>query len=112
MDGIGRGRVDEALKRISLDGTTLLLMHAPQGFPQAARMGIDLTLSGHTHGGQIALTIGGLIVTPAMLSTMFLAGLFQIGTSHLYVSRGLGTTGPPIRINAPPEITHLTLKRA
>jgi predicted MPP superfamily phosphohydrolase len=107
----GRQRVDETLKRLSLDGTTLLLMHAPQGFPQAARLGVDLTLSGHTHGGQIALTIGDLILTPAMLSTMFLAGLFKIGNSHLYVSRGLGTTGPPIRINAPPEITHLTLKR-
>jgi len=43
---------------------------------------------------------------------MFLAGLFKIGGSHLYVNRGLGTTGPPIRINAPPEITHLTLKTA
>ena len=104
--------LDGVLKRISLEGTTILLQHAPQLFPQAANFGIDLTLSGHTHGGQIALTIGEMIITPAALSTMFLAGLFKIGDSHLYVNRGLGTTGPPIRINAPPEITHITLKAA
>jgi predicted MPP superfamily phosphohydrolase len=93
-----------------MEGTTILLQHAPQLFPQAQKFGIGLTLSGHTHGGQIALTIGDMIIAPAALSTMFLAGLFKIGGSHLYVNRGLGTTGPPIRINAPPEITHITLK--
>jgi len=109
---LGRGGVEEALRLIARDGTTLLLLHGPQGFPDAARMGIDLTLSGHTHGGQIALKLGDLLITPARLATMFLAGLYKIGDSHLYVNRGLGTTGPPIRINAPPEITHITLQRA
>ncbi len=104
--------LEEVIRAVPLEGTTLLLMHAPQHFPEAARAGIDLTLSGHTHGGQIALTIGDLLLTPARLSTMFIAGLFKIGKSHLYVNRGLGTTGPPIRINAPPEITHITLKAA
>jgi predicted MPP superfamily phosphohydrolase len=102
--------LDSVIGGLSLEGTTVLLQHAPQLFPQAARFGIDLTLSGHTHGGQIALTIGDTILAPARFSTMFLAGLFKIGDSHLYVNRGLGTTGPPIRINAPPEITHITLK--
>jgi predicted MPP superfamily phosphohydrolase len=101
--------LDHVLSEISMEGTTILLQHAPQLFPQAAKFGIDLTLSGHTHGGQIALTIGNMIIAPARFSTMFLAGLFKIGDSHLYVNRGLGTTGPPIRINAPPEITHITL---
>jgi hypothetical protein len=55
------------------------------------------------------LTIGDMIIAPARFSTMFLAGLFKIGDSHLYVNRGLGTTVPPIMINAPPEITHITL---
>ena len=106
------GALDQVLRGLSLEGTTILLQHAPQLFPQAAKFGIDLTLSGHTHGGQIALTFGDVIIAPARLSTMFLAGLFKIGDSHLYVNRGLGTTGPPIRINAPPEITHITLKPA
>jgi len=104
--------LERVLREMDLQGTTILLQHAPQLFPQAAKFGIDLTLSGHTHGGQIALTIGDIIITPARFSTMFLAGLFKIGDSHLYVNRGLGTTGPPIRINAPPEITHITLKAA
>ena len=102
--------VNDALRGINLEGTTILLLHAPQLFPQAAKAGIHLTLSGHTHGGQIALNFGDLIITPARLSTMFIAGLFKVGDSHLYVNRGLGTTGPPIRIGAPPEITHITLK--
>ena len=104
--------LERVLRDLSIEGTTILLQHAPQLFPQAAKMGIDLTLSGHTHGGQIALTFGDIIIAPARLSTMFLAGLFKIGDSHLYVNRGLGTTGPPIRINAPPEITHITLRSA
>jgi uncharacterized protein len=99
-----------AMGDISTDGTTILLLHSPQLFPQAAKAGIDLTLSGHTHGGQIALSFGDLVLAPARLATMFLAGLFKIDNSHLYVNRGLGTTGPPIRIGAPPEITHITLK--
>ena len=111
VDYIGSsGSLDAELRDIRLDGTTVLLLHAPYTFPQAAAKGIHLTLSGHTHGGQIALTLGDLILTPARLSTVFLAGLYKIGDSHLYVNRGLGTTGPPIRIGAPPEITHLTLK--
>jgi predicted MPP superfamily phosphohydrolase len=104
--------LNHVLSELSLEGTTILLQHAPQLFPQAAKFGIDLTLSGHTHGGQIALTIGEMIIAPARISTMFLAGLFKIDDSHLYVNRGLGTTGPPIRINAPPEITHITLRSA
>jgi predicted MPP superfamily phosphohydrolase len=112
QEGLGRGRSDIVLKRLPLDGTRILLLHAPYDFPLVARMGVELTLCGHTHGGQIALTIGDFIITPARLTTMFLAGLFKLGKSHLYVNRSLGTTGPPIRINAPPEITHITLKRA
>ncbi len=115
VDYIGRTggylhRLDDALDGISLEGTTILLLHSPKSFPDAAKAGIHLTLSGHTHGGQITLNIGELILTPIRLETMFIAGLFKIGDSHLYVNRGLGTTGPPIRINAPPEITHITLK--
>jgi uncharacterized protein len=102
----------EAVTGIPLDGTTILLMHSPKLFPEAAKAGIHLPLSGHTHGGQITLRFGDFILTPVRFDTMFIAGLFKINNSHLYVNRGLGTTGPPIRINAPPEITHITLKAA
>jgi len=107
----GSGGLGRLIKGIPLDGTTLLLSHNPNTFPEAAKAKIDLTLSGHTHGGQIALNFGDMVIAPARLATMFLAGLFKIGESHLYVNRGLGTTGPPIRIGAPPEITHITLRR-
>jgi predicted MPP superfamily phosphohydrolase len=114
VDYIGRRSgltsLGAAIKGIPLDGTTVLLAHSPNNFEEAASAGIDLTLSGHTHGGQIALSFAGLIIAPARLATMYLAGLFRIGDSHMYVNRGLGTTGPPIRINAPPEITHITLR--
>ncbi|HKV39321.1 MAG TPA: metallophosphoesterase [Blastocatellia bacterium] len=107
-----RNPLAHALNGISLEGTTLLLAHNPNAFPEAAKAGIDLTLSGHTHGGQIGLSVGGMLITPVALATMFVAGHFKIGDSHLYVNRGIGTTGPPIRINAPPEITCLTLHPA
>ncbi len=114
VDFIGKNNNGEKLKSaldgISLEGTTLLLCHSPYPFDQAASMGIDLMLSGHTHGGQITLALGDFLLTPARLATVFLSGLFRIHDSHLYVNRGLGTTGPPIRIGAPPEITHITLK--
>lgn len=114
VDFIGKNNNGEklktALKGISLEGTTLLLCHSPYPFEEAARMGINLMLAGHTHGGQITLALGDYLLTPARLATVFLAGLFRIADSHLYVNRGLGTTGPPIRIGAPPEITHITLK--
>jgi predicted MPP superfamily phosphohydrolase len=116
VDFIGKSGNGEKLKTaldgIPLEGTTLLLCHSPYPFDQAARMGIDLMLSGHTHGGQIVLALGDYLLTPARLATVFLSGLFRIDGSHLYVNRGLGTTGPPIRIGAPPEITHITLKAA
>jgi len=102
--------LNDALHGVDLQGTTVLLLHAPYTFPQAAQAGIHLTLSGHTHGGQIALHLGDLILTPARLASVFLAGHYKIDSSHLYVNRGLGTTGPPIRIGSPPEITHITLR--
>lgn len=114
VDYIGVSSAGEKLKAslsgMNRDGTTLLLCHTPYPFEQAAKMGIHLMLAGHTHGGQISLTLGDLIITPARVATAYLAGLFRIGDSHLYVNRGLGTSGPPIRINAPPEITHITLR--
>lgn len=100
---------DEALRGIPLDGPTLLLSHQPNVFPKAAQQGIDLILSGHTHGGQVNLNVLGLEITPARIITPYVAGLYEEGQSKLYVSRGLGTTGPPVRINAPPEITQMTL---
>lgn len=91
----------------------ILMCHRPYQFEQAARRGIDLTLSGHTHGGQVVLArIGTDVIAPARVASPYVAGLYSIGTSRMYVSRGIGTVGIPVRINCPPEITKITLVRS
>ena len=80
---------------------TLLLNHLPTGFEEeAAPLGVDLQLSGHTHDGQL-FPFRWLV----RLSFRHLAGLHRQGGSLLYVSRGTGTWGPPLRFLAPPEVT-------
>jgi len=105
------GTIKRLMKEKSLkQNPVILLAHHPNAFAEAALSGVDLTLSGHTHGGQIALKIGSITLALARLITPYLSGLFKKGEdSHLYVSRGIGTTGPPIRLNAPPEITVVEL---
>jgi len=80
---------------------TLLLNHLPIGFEEeAAPLGVDLQLSGHTHDGQM-FPFRWLV----RLSFRHIAGLYRDGESLLYVSRGTGTWGPPLRFLAPPEVT-------
>ena len=88
---------------------TLLLSHRPEIFPQAAAHGIPLTLAGHYHGGQIKLSLPGRDISLAHLITPYPGGLYRINASRLYVSRGIGTTFTPLRLNVPPEITLLHL---
>lgn len=115
------------------DMPNVLLSHNPNSFPRAAELGIELSLAGHTHGGQIKVEIVDHNITPARLISPFVAGLYSLpmngqspGNSHdadrvaangvskaaLYVNRGLGTFGFPVRLGVPPEITLLTLRRA
>jgi predicted MPP superfamily phosphohydrolase len=89
---------------------TILLAHDPNHFPAAAKAGVALQLSGHTHGGQAGLPIARGRYNLARLITRYTHGLFQEGGSQLYVSRGAGTTGPPLRLFAPAELTFLTLR--
>ena len=85
----------------------ILLAHQPRQFAEAARREVDLTLSGHTHGGQIwPFSWVVALVQP------YLAGLHARGGSQLYVSRGTGFWGPPLRVFAPAEITLLRLEPA
>lgn len=83
----------------------VLLAHDPATFRQASREGVDLQLSGHTHGGQI-WPFRWLV----RLSVRWVAGSYQEGRSHLYVSRGTGFWGPPMRLFAPSEITEHELR--
>jgi uncharacterized protein len=91
----------------------VLLCHRPYFLPQAAEQNIDLMLSGHTHGGQIVLaTFGRTMVTPAALASPYVWGKYRSGNTSMYVSRGIGTVGIPVRINCPPEITKIVLRSA
>ena len=91
---------------------SLLLAHNPNAFPQAAELGIGLTVSGHTHGGQITLEMLGDEWSPARFVSPYVRGRYELDGSQLYVSRGVGTSGIPVRLGAPPEITLLELHRA
>jgi predicted MPP superfamily phosphohydrolase len=91
---------------------SVLLAHDPVLFPEAAQHGVDLVLSGHTHGGQVAVPILARKLNLARLITRFTSGVYQQGRTTLYVNRGLGTTGPPVRLAVAPEIAVLTLRRA
>jgi uncharacterized protein len=82
----------------------VLLAHQPRQFHEAASQGVALTLSGHTHGGQI-WPFSWLVA----LAQPYLAGLYRRGDAQLYVSRGTGFWGPPMRVFAPAEIALLRL---
>lgn len=114
------------------DMPNILLSHNPNSFPRAAELAIELMLAGHTHGGQVRVEILDHRVTPAQFFTPYIAGLYKrpLGcasalddveawsaaasghASLVYVNRGLGTIGAPIRLGVPPEISLLTLRRA
>jgi predicted MPP superfamily phosphohydrolase len=125
------------------DMPNILMSHNPNAFNRAAELGIELTLAGHTHGGQIQVEILDHRLSPARFITDYVAGLYHrpmfapapnerassagsaFETSHgplfpgrsqalasIYVNRGLGTVGAPVRLGVPPEITLLTLRRA
>ena len=96
---------DRALAGRDPSRPTILLAHQPVQVEEAAARGVDLQLSGHTHGGQ--MWPFHYIVRLAQPS---LAGLSTVNDTQLYVTRGAGFWGPPIRIGAPPDITVLSLE--
>ena len=105
---------DTTLTRLGADlpshEPTILLSHRPDIFPAAASLGIDLTLSGHTHGGQFALPFHSQQFNLARFITRFPRGQYTLGNYFLYVNRGLGVTGQRIRLFTPREIALLTCR--
>ncbi len=87
----------------------LMLSHNPNVFDTAAEQGWNVTLSGHTHGGQINIEILHESLSPARFYTPYVYGLFRKGPASLWVTRGIGTVGVPARIGAPPEIAAIRL---
>lgn len=85
----------------------ILLYHSPDLAPQAAHCGVDLQLSGHTHGGQIRLPLFGPIFTGSLFGRAFQSGRYRVGEMTLYITRGIGMEGagaPRARFLCPPEI--------
>ncbi len=102
-----------AMRSIKDDSPKILMCHRPYFFDVAEKKGIALTLSGHTHGGQIVFFRAGTnIIAPARMASPYVAGSYLKNNSILYVNRGLGTVGIPVRINCPPEITKIRLVKA
>ena len=99
--------LDLALQGHHPDRAAVLLAHQPKQVIEAAEHGVGLQLSGHTHGGQIFPW--GLMVR---LDQPYVAGLALHGDTHIYVSRGTGYWGPPMRVAAPSEITLVELVAA
>ncbi len=92
------------------DGPTVLLVHRPEAFEQAERHGFPLVLSGHTHGGQIALPVAGGQWNLARVMSRFTRGAYRRNGTTLYVNRGLGVAGPAIRLGCTREITTIELE--
>jgi hypothetical protein len=126
-----------AERLVRRDVPNILLSHNPNSFRRAAELGVELSLAGHTHGGQVRFEILDHRWSPAEFLTPYVAGLYQRplfapsdfkdaadaglrsaaiiqpqSASAIYVNRGLGTIGAPIRLGVPPEITSITLRRA
>jgi hypothetical protein len=85
----------------------VLLAHQPRAVHEAAALGVGLQLSGHTHGGQIWPWSYAV-----RLQQPYVAGLARLKDTQLYVSRGTGYWGPPMRLGAPAEITRIKLRAA
>jgi predicted MPP superfamily phosphohydrolase len=106
------GRYLAGVEKLIQPGTAnILLSHNPNTFDRAAELGFDLSLAGHTHGGQVTLEYIHPSISPSRLITPYVKGWFAQSGSQLYVNSGIGTMFVPIRVGAPPEITVFELVR-
>jgi len=98
-------------KLIRPGALNLMLSHNPDVFPVAAEQGWDVTLAGHTHGGQVTIELLHQNMSIARFFTHYIDGLYRSGSSSIFVSRGIGTIGLPARLGVPPEVALVTLCR-
>jgi len=116
VDDAGRGaanfaRFDEALRSVDPESFKIMLSHRPDVWDECRTAGSHLTLSGHTHGGQVGIRLGPLNLNPVHLVHKYAMGHFEEEGKHLYVNVGVGMVGVPIRM-VRPEIAALTLRSA
>ncbi|MDZ4713038.1 MAG: metallophosphoesterase [bacterium] len=98
-------------KNLNYDEVTkIALFHKPYFLEMMKDKDLQLVLSGHTHGGQVVLAnFGNVNISFAGAVSKYISGLYQAGGTKMYISRGIGSVGLPIRMNCPPEITKITL---
>lgn len=109
------GKLEEAYRGTEEAAVKLLLSHDPSHWDGQVRpqySDIDVMFSGHTHGFQFGVEIGGFKWSPSQYAYKQWSGLYQEGRQYLYVNRGFGYLGYPGRIGMPPELTIVELKRA
>lgn len=109
------GRLDQAYRATENVPVKLLLSHDPSHWDAQIRPqypDIDITFSGHTHGGQLGIELGSFKWSPVQYRYKQWAGLYREGTQYLYVNRGYGYIGYPGRIGIFPEITIMELEKA
>jgi len=113
IDDHWRGHADlrKAMVLVDRSEPRILLSHNPDAVGHARDLGFRLMLSGHTHGGQIVLPVLGPAKVYSVNGPEFIGGSIEVSQTHLHVSRGIGMTSLPIRINCPPEFSILTLVR-
>ncbi len=104
--------LERALHHVPGSDSKILLCHNPLGIHLAARKGIDLVLSGHTHGGQVRLPVVGSVHGRSKLGERFVDGWNRLDGTQIYVGRGIGVSVVPFRVGCPPEIACLRLHRA
>jgi predicted MPP superfamily phosphohydrolase len=107
-----RDDMNKALASRPKETPTVLLAHDPERFREAVQHDVDLVLSGHTHGGQIAVPFLSERLSLAHLTHHYHVGIYKKGRSTLYVHPGLGTTGPPMRLGVAPAVVVLRLRAA
>jgi uncharacterized protein len=108
---VGNADLPKTLRGVPAGEAVILLAHEPDFADQAARFPIDLQLSGHSHGGQVRIPLLPPLYLPAM-AKKYVWGTYHVGPLTLYTNAGLGTIGVAMRLNCPPEITLLTLRRS
>jgi len=101
---------ERSMKGVPGSATKVLLSHSPQTYAVAAGAGIDFLMAGHTHGGQICLPGGRILMHDGSSPRRVLAGAWREGALQGYTSRGTGASGLPARLNCPPEVTLHTLR--
>ena len=110
VDDYGYGAdLRRAMRGIPRDAATILLAHNPRIISLAARHGVSLVLSGHTHGGQVNIPLLGTVYGRSPEQMRYKIGWDRLGTTQIYVSRGIGTIVLPWRLRCPAEISHLEL---